>query len=109
MVVKEIESREQLDKIVKGNGLVFVDFYASWCGPCMKIAPEIERLSDIYSHVLFYKVDVGELDDVGTTYSIRAMPTFTLFKDGREMKRIIGGGVTALKKVQEALDDEPDK
>lgn len=109
MVVKEIDSREQLEGLLRGNGLVFVDFYATWCGPCMKIAPEIERLSEIYTHVKFYKADVGELDDVGAKYSIRAMPTFLLFKDGKEIKRLVGGGVTGLKNIQEALDDAPEK
>lgn len=83
--------------------LVLLDCFATWCGPCKAIAPQIAKWSEDpqYSGVEFYKIDVDEVPDVAQELGITAMPTFLLFKDGEKVKEIVGANPRAIK---EALD-----
>ena len=60
-----------------------IDFAATWCGPCQRIAPFFEELSTKYPSVTFVKVDVDELDGVAANCGVRCMPTFLVYKDGK--------------------------
>jgi len=77
--------------------LIVVDFYATWCGPCVKAAPIYEKLSVDYPDVLFLEVNVDKLKDVVSAYQVRAMPTFVLVKGGKEVDRLEGFSEPALK------------
>lgn len=92
-MVLEIETdSEFVDKVAETKGLVLVDFYAQWCGPCKRFAPRLQQLSEIHTDVSFYKVDV-EVDDLANVVrqeSIAAMPTFVLYRDGSEIGRVTG-------------------
>jgi len=70
--------QDVLDK----KGLVFVDFFAEWCGPCKMTGPIIDQLAQEKKDILFYKVNVDENGDLASQYSIFSIPTFVLFKDG---------------------------
>jgi thioredoxin 1 len=72
------------------QGAVVIDFYATWCGPCKKIAPVFEKLAQVYPSIVFLKVDVDESAEVAEKFEIQAMPTFLFIKDGRIVKRIEG-------------------
>lgn len=86
MSVKLVTSKEDFDKHLKdATGLVVVDFYATWCGPCKMIAPQIEELAKTETTVLFLKVDVDDNEEVAEIYKIEAMPTFKFFKGGAEI------------------------
>lgn len=72
-----------------GDKLVVVDFFATWCGPCKRIAPTLERMAqELHGKVHFVKVDVDEMtmDD----YRISSMPTFLFIKNGQELERFSG-------------------
>ena len=85
-------------------GLMIVDAYATWCGPCKMIAPKIVEFSKQYSDARFYKVDVDELPDVAQELGIRAMPTFKFFKDGEEVQSVMGANPQAIEAaIQEGL------
>ena len=58
--VSEVTSILEFNRLVGSSKLTVVDFYATWCGPCKAIAPEIERMSTTFSHVQFIKVDVDK-------------------------------------------------
>jgi thioredoxin 1 len=71
---------------------VLVDFWATWCGPCIAIAPTIEALSTEYEgRVKVGKVDVDENQGVAAQYGIRSIPTLMVFKNGEVVDQIIGG------------------
>lgn len=89
MSVVVITSKKQFDEFVK-NGLVAIDFFATWCGPCKVISPRFEQFSETYSNVKFCKVDVDEVPEVAEQYEIKAMPTFYFFKDGQKNGEVIG-------------------
>lgn len=72
------------------NGIVLVDFYAEWCGPCKMIAPVIEQLGEEIQDAKIAKVNVDESPAVAGKFGIRSIPTFIVFKDGVEVTRNVG-------------------
>jgi thioredoxin 1 len=78
------------------QGAVVIDFFATWCGPCKRIAPFFEKLSESVKSVSFFKVDVDESQDLVNEFAISAMPTFVFLKDGKEIKRVEGADMTGL-------------
>lgn len=78
-------------EVMEAEGLVFVDFWAPWCGPCKMIGPVIEELSVEYrGRVKICKLDVDENNKTAGEYGIMSIPTMILFKDGKEVNRLVG-------------------
>lgn len=73
------------------SGVVMVDFYADWCGPCKMIAPVIEELAAEYEgKATVMKVDVDQASDVAGQYSVMSIPTVIMFVNGKEADRKVG-------------------
>ena len=73
------------------KGVSLVDFYADWCGPCRMIAPIIEELaSEFHGKATIAKVDIEKAQTVTAEFQVTSIPTIILFKDGKEIKRIVG-------------------
>ena len=82
---------EEFDQVVRSYGLVVVDLWAHWCGPCLVMAPIIEELAKKYAgRVVFASVNVDENPAVARAFKIMAIPTFILFKEGRPVERVMG-------------------
>lgn len=64
------------------NGFVIVDFYAPWCGDCMRIEPIIEELKSEFN---IRKINIDENESISTEFGIRRIPTLVFFKDGKEV------------------------
>lgn len=76
---------------VISKGVTLVDFFAAWCGPCRMITPIVEQLADkMQGKVKVAKVDIDTAHQVTANYQITSVPTLILFKEGKEMKRVIG-------------------
>jgi len=76
---------------IKKNSIVFVDFWASWCGPCRALAPTIEELAKEFSgKILVGKLDVDENPATAERFQVFSIPTMILFKDGKEAERLVG-------------------
>jgi len=73
-----------------GANLVCVDFFATWCGPCIAIAPFLKQLSTKYPLVHFLKVDVDKCPGTAAAYNVSAMPTFVFFRARTEIDRMRG-------------------
>ena len=70
---------------------VLVDFWAPWCGPCKAIAPILEELAEeLGDKALICKVDVDNNNEISAKFSIRAIPTILIFKDGKVAETIVG-------------------
>ena len=78
-------------EILATKGMVFVDFFATWCGPCKMTAPIIDQLADEYKDIKFVKVDVDQNGELASEYSIFSIPTFIIFKDGKVISQFSGG------------------
>ncbi|KAF2736170.1 thioredoxin-domain-containing protein, partial [Polyplosphaeria fusca] len=76
--------------------LLVLDAFATWCGPCKVIAPQVVKFSDAYPDAKFYKLDVDDVPDVAQELGIRAMPTFLLFKNGDKVAEVVGANPKAL-------------
>lgn len=96
-MVKEIESKEEFAEAIKYDGLVVVDFFATWCGPCKYIAPIFDDIAKENPTVKFIKVDVDKFNDIAKGYEIAAMPTFIYLKEGKEVDRVKGADERKIK------------
>ncbi|KAH9403554.1 Thioredoxin-like protein 1 [Tyrophagus putrescentiae] len=107
MVVIHIHNDEDFLTQLGGAALVVVDFTATWCGPCQRIAPVFERLSQEYSArgVNFLKVDVDECQTTAANNNVSAMPTFIFFRNRVPVARLQGADPNALaSKLKELVE-----
>uniref|UniRef100_A0A3Q1FDM9 Thioredoxin n=1 Tax=Acanthochromis polyacanthus TaxID=80966 RepID=A0A3Q1FDM9_9TELE len=99
-MVREVRDLDEFKAILKqaGDKLVVVDFTATWCGPCRRISPEFERLSQLpeNSNVIFLKVDVDEAEDVSSFCQVSCMPTFHFYKNGAQLHKFSGADAATL-------------
>jgi thioredoxin 1 len=78
-------------QVISSKEPVLVDFWAEWCAPCKKVAPVVSELSKEYKgKVKVVKVNIDEGRQVATKFTIMAVPTFMLFKDGKIMRQVSG-------------------
>jgi thioredoxin 1 len=73
------------------KGVTLVDFHANWCGPCRMLAPVLEQVAkDIKGKATIGKVDIDNEQKTATRFQITSVPTMILFKDGKEVNRLVG-------------------
>ncbi len=87
--MKELTLETFDNEINKGTSVI--DFWAPWCGPCRAMAPVLESIAEQMSNIKFAKVNVEEHQQLGRRYEISSIPCFIVFRDGKEIGRIIGG------------------
>lgn len=88
--IEKIQDNNVLLEILGKNKVVFVDFYADWCIPCSKLSPIIEEVSKEVVDVKFVKVNIDECQDLANSYNITNIPALLIFKNGKEVERLIG-------------------
>ena len=77
-------------EVLKQEQITLVDFWATWCGPCRKLAPVIDELSDEFANkVKFVKIKADENMQTSQKYSISGVPSLLIFKNGEPVERIV--------------------
>ena len=77
-------------EVLEARGKVLVDFWASWCGPCMMMAPVLEQLDAQYPGLKIVKVNVDAAQEPAVQYGIDSIPAFLLFENGKVTKKTVG-------------------
>jgi len=88
MAVKKITDNTFTDET--STGIVVIDFWAEWCGPCRMLSPILEDLSKEMTNVQFKKINVDENPIIAGSLGITAIPTVIIYKDGLPVERIVG-------------------
>jgi thioredoxin 1 len=96
-----IKSLSQVPK----TGKVIIDFFATWCGPCTKLAPFYDEFATQFPNVTFLKVDVDDCDEeLPNEYDVQALPTLVLINNGTPITLIKGANPDRLKTEIESLN-----
>jgi len=95
-----IQSKSDLEQYTQKNGLVVIDFWAVWCGPCGQIAPTFEELSEKYPEAYFLKANSDETEDLSKDHQVTALPSFRFYVHGKRKEEydIVGVDKELLKK-----------
>lgn len=78
------------NEVLNHLGIVLVDFWAEWCGPCKMQLPILEKVSDEIPSVKICKINVDENTDLAVKFGIRSIPTMMVFKNGEKVEQLIG-------------------
>ena len=93
-------NKEEFEKIRNSEGVVLLDFYADWCGPCHMVSPIIEEIAKERSDIKVGKINVDEERDLASEFSVFSIPTLVVLRDGKIVKQVTGArpkaGILAL-------------
>jgi thioredoxin 1 len=89
--IVEVNASTWDQEVLKAEGLVMVDFWAIWCGPCRMIAPTVEEIAKEYAGKLkVCKLNTDENPEIASKYKIMGIPTLMFFKNGEKVDQIVG-------------------
>lgn len=89
-MIKHIKDNDYETEVLNKKGIILVDFYAKWCGPCMMLSPILEEISNSRGEYNIVKVNVDECPDVTSKLKIDTIPTMIIYKDGKIVDKYIG-------------------
>ncbi len=102
-MTKQINIEEFNSEVLQSKGLVLVDFFATWCGPCKMLAPTLEEIDQENEDIKVFSIDVDQNQQLAMQYGIMSVPTMIIFKDGNKMGQFVGllPKATILERLQE--------
>ncbi len=90
-MAKVLKPEEYKSDVVEAKGVVVVDFFATWCGPCNMLGPVYEEVAnEMGDKASFYKLDIDQAPDIAQENGVSSVPTIIIFKDGQEIDKMVG-------------------
>lgn len=89
-MIKHINEKDFDIEVLNENGVVVVDFFANWCGPCNMLAPILEEVQEEMKNIKIVKVDIDKNPNVSQEYRVKNIPTIKIFKNGEELSTNVG-------------------
>ena len=93
-------NKDSFEKIRNSEGVILLDFYADWCGPCRMVSPIIDEVAKERSDVTVGKVNVDEEGELASEFGVFSIPTLVVLRDGKVVKQVTGArpkaGILAL-------------
>ena len=83
-------TNENFNELISRENTTLIDFYADWCGPCRMLGPVIEEIANEKKDLNVAKLNVDTLKDLANQFGVRSIPTMIVFKNGKEIKRLVG-------------------
>ena len=90
MAVIELNEANFENEVEKNNGLVLVDFWAPWCGPCKMLSPIVDEIAEECNDIKVCKINVDEEQALAAKFGIMSIPTLVIFKNGNIVNKTIG-------------------
>jgi len=84
-----VEDESHFEELIETHGVVLVDYYADWCGPCKMLEPTVEEIA-AETEAAVLKVDIDELQEFASAKGIRSVPTLEFYHNGESVDRVIG-------------------
>lgn len=78
------------NEVLKSDKKVLLDFWATWCGPCMMLSPTVDEVANEITNVKFGKVNVDEQSELAQTFGISSIPTLIVIENGKVIKQSVG-------------------
>jgi len=95
---------DNFNEVVDKNGIVFLDFWAAWCGPCRNFAPTYEAAAEAHPDIVFGKIDTEAQQELAASFQIRSIPTIAMIRDNIMVFRESGAlPASALNQVIEGV------
>ena len=90
-MVQQINANNFDAEVLSSGKVTVVDFFANWCGPCRKLSPILEEISEELSEkAKFVKIDTDDNIDMAKKYQVSGLPTLLVFKNGEAVERLVG-------------------
>ena len=83
-------TNENFNELISSEKPTLVDFYADWCGPCRMLGPVVEEIANENKNINVGKLNVDNERELANKFGIRSIPTMIIFKNGKEVKRLVG-------------------